>query len=350
VDLPVELDVILHAFPRGMETNIQGTQWTSKYGYVGFALMSKAEVANNFQDSKKPAGALDFGSYDIVAEGMNERGLSCALQLFGGAKMEQPNTQNPQKNVFSLSFCKWALENFKNVNEVQAALASTRFVISTPVHFVVSDAGPKTVVVEWIDGQKHIHEDMNDGVDTFGILTNQPSFEFHVENTKLFHWKESVARSAIAVPGNWYPDERWLRIHLAKRGIERTKQPTTYQQAIAQTVAVLNTITVPMGDLPGTGGAMEEGDLPSHTLGGLVRDHKNRVYFFRSETNPSFRKIALDDLEFDELDQIISMDVDVDPYFFIDVTGAIEEEGKMGKGKDGKMGKDGKKGMGMGMR
>ena len=45
--------------------------------------------------------------------------------------------------------------------------------------------------------------------------------------------------------------QRFLRIHLIKDAIERTSQPATYRDAIAKAVAIINSVTVPMGDIPG---------------------------------------------------------------------------------------------------
>jgi len=311
LDLPVEMDVVVHTFPAGQTANIQGLQWKSKYGYVGWFLQSKDAVKQTF------SAGIDFGSLDVVAEGMNTEGLSCALQLFAGAKMQAPH-RDPGRNLFSLSLCKWVLENFARVEEVMQSLPAMRVVHDSPTHFVINDANGKIIVVEFIDGYQRIHVDKNDGVDTFGILTNQPDFDWQLENVKRMEWERSLAREAVSVPGGWYPDDRFIRIRLIKEGIERTKQPKSYQEAVANLVAVVNSVTVPMGDLPGTGGAVTAGAMASHTLGSLIRDHRNLIYYVRSELNPSLRRISLKHVGLAKGDKVMWMDiVEEDTQFFI---------------------------------
>merc|ERR1740117_1543973 len=97
--------------------------------------------------------------------------------------------------------------------------------------------------------------DKNDGVHGFGITTNEPGIEWQVENIKHLEWKRTLERSSVVIPGNFYPDERFMRIHMIRQGIESAKQPETYRDAVASTVAVLNTVTIPNGKLPGTDGS-----------------------------------------------------------------------------------------------
>lgn len=322
MDLSSDLDWIIHAFPRGQSSDVLGTRWTSKYGYVAFTPKSVAAMKRRFKLDDINLGVL--AARDFVSEGMNTEGLSCGFLTLEGSKFQSPDLLHPHRNVFSQSLCKWVLENFSNVEEVQAALPGMRFTYDTATHFVIQDAGPKSIVVEFMEGEQLIHEDLNDGVETFGIMTNEPRFEWQLQNVKHLEWKNSLARSSVSVPGNWYPDERYLRIHLVKSGIERTKQPTTYRQAVANTVAVLNSVTVPMGDIPGTDSEASGGEgLGDHTQWGLIRDHRNRHIYIRSETNPSFRRISLTELALSDGDPVQTMEIEQDP-FYIDVSPAFK--------------------------
>lgn len=64
-----------------------------------------------------------------------------------------------------------------------------------------------------------LYEDANDGSSGFGVFTNEPAFAWHLENVKHLEWKKTMARSAVAVPGGFYPDERYLRLHMLKQGL-----------------------------------------------------------------------------------------------------------------------------------
>jgi len=136
----------------------------------------------------------------------------------------------------------------------------------------------------------------------------------------------TLARSAVSVPGNWYPDERFLRVHLVKQAIEKSKQPQSYRQAVANVVAILNTVTVPMGDIPGTDSEASGGEgLGDHTQWAVIRDHVNLDYYLRSETNPSFRKIQLAALNLEEGAPIGTMQIEQDPWY-LDVSRAFKPD------------------------
>ena len=131
----------------------------------------------------------------------------------------------------------------------------------------------------------------------FGIMTNEPPFPFHIANVKHFQWKRTLARPAVATPGavtcsrpqatrcnteqqvstrhnawqlafatrapervwvrfsaarmplgysgthsntQFYPDERFLRIHTLKSGMAT---PRDYQEALMQAAHILNSGT-----------------------------------------------------------------------------------------------------------
>ena len=38
------------------------------------------------------------------------------------------------------------------------------------------------------------------------IMTNEPSYQWQLQAVKHLQWKESLARSAVSMPGSWYPD------------------------------------------------------------------------------------------------------------------------------------------------
>lgn len=65
-----------------------------------------------------------------------------------------------------------------------------------------------SLIVEVVGGQQRVYLDTNDGVTGFGIMTNEPTFDWHLENIKHYQWKRTLARQAVSVPGNFYPDER----------------------------------------------------------------------------------------------------------------------------------------------
>ena len=52
------------------------------------------------------------------------------------------------------------------------------------------------------DGRISMYDDRNDGGATgWGIMTNEPPFDWQLRNVEHMLWKGALARSAVAVPG-----------------------------------------------------------------------------------------------------------------------------------------------------
>ncbi len=159
-----------------------GLSWTGKYGFVG-AL----------------GGKIKDGA---VSDGMNEKGLVVGLLILYGSKYQVPNDEaDIKKTIAYWQLGNYILSNFATVGEVKKALADDVLVAniplpsslglpSLPVHFAVHDADGNALVIEYIDHQLHIYDN------PLGVLTNDPSFEWQMENLTFLH--RSAARSASA--------------------------------------------------------------------------------------------------------------------------------------------------------
>lgn len=251
--------------------NSTGHKWTSIYGTVG--------ISGNW------IGDDAFGAYALFGDSLNEKGLSCGLLTLINTVYQEPSKD--KHNVFYGVFCKWATQNFATVREVQAALPEIS-IWGPPVlseHFVLRDATGASLVIELVDGQQKVYLDLDDGKSGFGIMTNEPQFDWHVSNIKHYQWKRGLARQAVPVPGSWYPEERFLRIHMVKSGMKDLgllKQVDNYQQAFSLVSQVINTVTVPYGNQYGTdtGESSGEGNNPDHTMWAIIRDHTTPALYW----------------------------------------------------------------------
>eukprot|EP00658_Telonema_sp_P-2_P016167 TRINITY_DN16262_c0_g1_i13.p1 TRINITY_DN16262_c0_g1~~TRINITY_DN16262_c0_g1_i13.p1 ORF type:complete len:363 (-),score=72.48 TRINITY_DN16262_c0_g1_i13:196-1284(-) len=320
MDLGGSLEWTMHSFPRGLNSHVLGMAWTSKYGYVGFTPGTLQAL-----NTRIPLDGLNLGLFsarDVVSDGLNEAGLSCGFLTLTEAKFEKLNPLKPNHNLFSYSVCKWALEQFETVEQVADALAGVQVWWGSKLHFALVDADQNMLVVEYLDGERQLRFDSNDDTHGFGIMTNEPAYDWQIRNVQHLEWKRTLARSAVSIPGNFYPDERFLRVHLMKQAIERTAQPVGYREAVAKAVAIVNTVTVPMGDIPGTDSGSGSGEgSGDHTQWGVIRQHdrSNATYLLRSQTNPSWRRIELGQLDLDQGSPIKSMQIEDDPWY-LDVT------------------------------
>jgi len=299
--------------PIGSE--LKGARYTSKYGTVGI-------TGNWFGDER-------YGFYSLFGEAINERGLSCGQLTLVGSQYQQPS---PLKtNVFYGTFCKWATQLYATSEEVYDALGNVAIFGPEILaeHFILHDAKGVSLVVELIDGQQHLYLDYNDHSSGYGIMTNEPPFDYHLTNVEHYEWKRSLARQAVPVPGSWYPEERFMRIHMVKSGMQDLglfESVTSYQEAFSLTSQVLNVVTVPYGNQYGTdtGDLSGEGSSPDHTIWGIIRDHSSPALYWRDAGNPTFRGFKLSDIDFTtgaSQKQIILESVGS---FFIDVTSSLQ--------------------------
>ena len=229
----------------------------------------------------------------MITAGLSEAGVSCDEQtLIGTQYAAKTNTPHDLEASY---FCQWVLGTSTSVHEVKQALLNGSTVVvgdaitndSNGQHWSVRDKTGASIVVEYIHGTPRVYDDGNDeGVTGFGIMTNEPQWPWHVANVQHYMWKQTMARSATVIPGNYYPDERFLRIHLIKSGLPT---PASHGAAMMQAVHVLNTITVPMGAQMGTDSGAGEGQ-GDHTLFGVIYDHANSTMYFRSVTNQNLQR------------------------------------------------------------
>lgn len=237
---------------------------------------------------------LNAGSF--AAAGMNEAGLSCDSQTLIKPWSQYPKRLHEGKDLSVMQYCTWILSNFADVDSAVAGTMSINvwagYIDKFPIfgaeeqHFILRDRHGKGVVVEWIGGKTAVFNE------TLCVVTNEPTYDWHQKNVQHLEWKRGLSRSAVAVPGSFYPDERLLRIHMIKQGMPR---PKSLRQAFMQAVHVLNSVTVPMGDQFGTdtGKSSGESDSGDHTQWALIYDHDNTEIYWREMSNQNWRKASL---------------------------------------------------------
>ena len=89
-------------------------------------------------------------------------------------------------NVATFEFPLWVARNFDSVDEVEKALKNVTLVSQivpgqqeSLLHWIIGDSERSIVVEQMADGM-HVHHDDVD------VLTNQPTFGFHMENLRNY--------------------------------------------------------------------------------------------------------------------------------------------------------------------
>ena len=144
----------------------KGLKWTTKYASLG---------ANG-------------AGLPVVFDGVNEKGLSIGLFYFPTtAGYMKYNPADAAKTIAPWQVGSWILENFATIEEVKASaehrgggrqFPAWGFV--PPVHYVVYDAAGKSIVIEYVDGQLHVHDN------PLGVMSNSPTFDWHMTNLRNY--------------------------------------------------------------------------------------------------------------------------------------------------------------------
>ena len=144
-----------------------GLRWKSKYAAVG---------ANGFD-------------MPVIVDGLNERGLGIGLFYFPGyAKYQEVKAEDVAKAIAPWEIRVYLLGNCANVKEAVEAARNVRVgeVVQKdmgfvpPCHFIVNDAGGRSVVMEYVGGKLKIHDN------PLGVITNSPTFDWHITNLRNY--------------------------------------------------------------------------------------------------------------------------------------------------------------------
>lgn len=290
-------------------------RWTGKYGFVG---MSIWDIKN-------------------ANDGMNTEGLTTSA-------MWLPSTRYPEydekKGLAVDYFTDWVLSSFATCQEVKDALLSREVVVTgsnlfqgMPLHFPVHDAFGNSIVIEFIDGHTRIR-DNND----VGVLTNDPPFEWHLENLRNYvgitPWDVSPAMqfgnysvhqtghgSGFArLPGSPTPPDRFVRAAMMTHYSYPGKDLDSTTNLAWH---ILNTVDIPIGinrfHPPGKDCKTHE-DYPQWAV---VADLKRKIYSVRMYDSPLVYSVELTKLNLEEINgKLFPVPRDQGS---IDITGRIQQ-------------------------
>src|SRR5579885_1242450 len=263
-----------------------GISYTTKYGMVG-------------------ANALGF---PVIVDGINEQGLFVSDLYFPGyAGYAEVTPENARRAMAPYEFGNWLLGNFATVDEVRAhvqdvVLASTTvdaLGMAPPLHFIIRDRSGKSLVIEPIDGKLKVYDD------PVGVLTNSPSFDWHLTN--LRNYIGLTARNVpalelggnlslpqfgqgsgmIGLPGDATPPSRFVR---AVAYSQTALPASTAAEAVLQVFHIMNNFDIPLGSVRDKSGKAMHAD---YTVWTSVADLQNDRWYFRTYDDQAIRLVDL---------------------------------------------------------
>lgn len=298
LDLNVDVQSDVVAVPAGQLAQFKDengdviASWQSIYGFVG---------VNAFHS-------------DRYIDGLNEKGLSVAT-LTLKETVYPVKEDYPEYNYIPISHVvEWALGNFSTTEEVKNALTNTivikdNMVPNLHLHMVVHDESGKSMVVEFIDGTMKIYDSTDEKV-----LTNGPEYSWQLENLKNYtDYTNKIPydnlqntpekRSGMPdLPGNSTATSRFVRAYFLN---EFVTEPQNTQEAVEETNEIMGRLTPVRGEVAIKTKAHNWSY--DYTRWTVIRDHQNRVIYFKDADNGCLRSIDLKKLNLTNNAPILKM-------------------------------------------
>jgi penicillin V acylase-like amidase (Ntn superfamily) len=122
--------------------------------------------------------------HPILADGLNEKGLMCAMLYLTDFTQYSKTIVEGKENVAPHDFVFWALSQFKDVEEAKKSLECLEIVdipsnllnLTPSLHYILSDKSGKSIVVERTPRGLQVFDN------PVGVMTNSPDFQWHLNN------------------------------------------------------------------------------------------------------------------------------------------------------------------------
>jgi choloylglycine hydrolase len=244
----------------------------------------------------------------VIVDGINEQGLYVSDLYFPGyAGYAEVTPENAPHAMASYEFGNWLLGNFATVDEVRAHVQDIVLVSTAvealggppPVHFIIRDRSGKSLVIEPIEGKLKVYDD------PVGVLTNSPSFDWHLTNLRNYIGLTAQNLPALqlggnftlqqfgqgsgmfGLPGNATPPSRFVRAV----AYSQTALPiATATEAVLQVFHIMNNFDIPLGSVRDKNGDAIHID---YTVWTSVADLKNDRWYFRTYNDQAIRLVDL---------------------------------------------------------
>jgi penicillin V acylase-like amidase (Ntn superfamily) len=244
----------------------------------------------------------------VFADGLNEKGLSCAALYFSGYADYNDQAHDKKYSLaphdvvpFLLSSCATVREAAEVMENAQVENIALRFLdIVLPLHWVVTDATGQSIVIEYIDHDLYIHDN------TVGVLTNSPDYTWHITNLRNYTGLSTAQKTefqlqnvimrpfgegagAIGLPGDFTPPSRFIRAAFLKSAL---KDIETELDSVTAAFHVLSNVDVPKGIVQTT-------DSYDYTQYTSIMMNSSLKYYYKTYNNQRIRCIDLNEEDVD---------------------------------------------------
>ena len=244
-----------------------------------------------------------FDDYPTFADGMNEKGLGCAGLNFPVYVSYSKEDIEGKTNIPVYNFLLWVLANFSSVEEVKEALKNANIVDipinknipNTTLHWMISDITGKSIVVE------QTKEKLNVFDNNIGVLTNSPTFDWHVANLNQYvglrynqvpEFKlgdQSLTAlgqgtGLVGLPGDFTPASRFIRVAFLRDAMIKNDKDSI---DLIEFFHILNNVAMVRGS---TRTVEEKSDLTQYTSCMCV---EKGIYYYNTYENNQINAIDM---------------------------------------------------------
>ncbi|WP_415297981.1 choloylglycine hydrolase [Clostridium perfringens] len=244
-----------------------------------------------------------FDDYPTFADGMNEKGLGCAGLNFPVYVSYSKEDIEGKTNIPVYNFLLWVLANFSSVKEVKEALKNANIVDipisenipNTTLHWMISDITGKSIVVE------QTKEKLNVFDNNIGVLTNSPTFDWHVANLNQYvglrynqvpEFKlgdQSLTAlgqgtGLVGLPGDFTPASRFIRVAFLRDAMIKNDKDSI---DLIEFFHILNNVAMVRGS---TRTVEEKSDLTQYTSCMCL---EKGIYYYNTYENNQINAIDM---------------------------------------------------------
>lgn len=297
----------------GLNLELSGLLIPRNYSLKG--TLPDGSVGMTYTSKYAAIGGGMFGE-PALADGINEKGLAIGAFYFPEyAEYTKVTPDNKKRALSPTEFSNWILTQFATVDEVKQNLKNAIIVATTPkgwpvippFHYVVYDKTGKSIVIEPIKGELKVYDD------PIGVLTNSPTFDWHITNLASYINLSPINAPSVTVdgfklqqfgegsgmhgmPGDFTPPSRFVRAAF----FSSTAIPAaTADETVFQAFHILNQFDIPMGSVRAMNGTSV---VPEITLATTVRDPQNLKYYFRTYDDQTIKMVALNSYDLNAKD------------------------------------------------
>ncbi|WP_283691697.1 choloylglycine hydrolase [Clostridium perfringens] len=244
-----------------------------------------------------------FDDYPTFADGMNEKGLGCAGLNFPVYVSYSKEDIEGKTNIPVYNFLLWVLANFSSVEEVKEALKNANIVDipisenipNTTLHWMISDITGKSIVVE------QTKEKLNVFDNNIGVLTNSPTFDWHVANLNQYvglRYNQvpefklgdqpltalGQGTGLVGLPGDFTPTSRFIRVAFLRDAMIKNDKDSI---DLIEFFHILNNVAMVRGS---TRTVEEKSDLTQYTSCMCL---EKGIYYYNTYENNQINAIDM---------------------------------------------------------